>query len=209
MWKTRFEVNTNHNNNLIHHRNLPSSSKIIHHHYSRSSPKVPRVREDSPSAIVRPSPPSSISNLEILTEEDDEDIPCSSLTNNEQPNLESIILRKQNSYQIVLPTIIESNDHEIMIDNEQNTSHESIDDKHKKYIVKLKRQDSFVATNTNYNQVMNIDIEKKERILNTNKNNEMIEFTLDKRINELLQQKNQRKNKVRGIMLVFARSSYQ
>jgi hypothetical protein len=208
MWKTRFEVNTNHNNNLIRHRNLPSSSKIIHHHYSRSSPKVPRVRDDSPNAIVRPSPPSSMSNLEILTEED-EDIPCSSLTNNEQPNLRSIILRKQNSYQIVLPTIIESNDHEIMIDNEQNTSQESIDDKHKKYIVKFKRQDSFVATNTNYNQIMNVDIEKKERILNTNKNNEMIEFTLDKRINELLQQKNQRKNKVRGIMLVFARSSYQ
>ena len=91
-----------------------------------------------------------------------------------------------------------------MIDNDINVlNNESINDK---YNVKLKRQDSFVATNTNYNQVMNVNT---ERTLNTNKNNQMIGFTLDKRINELLQQKNQRQNKVREIMLVFAASNYQ
>jgi len=201
-------VSTSQSKDLTRHRNLSS----IHHYNSRPSPKVRRVREDSPIAVVRPSPPSSIPNLEILTEED-EDIPCTILTNNEQPNL---TLHKQNSYQIinkrqiVLPTIIELNDHEIMIDNEQNKYEESIDKKHKKHTVKLKRQDSFVATNTNYNQVMNVvDIDKKERILNTNKNNQKIEFTLDKRINELLQQKKQKQNKVREIMLVFAASTYQ
>jgi hypothetical protein len=198
-------VNTSRSNSLTRHRNLSSSSKIIHHHYSRPSPTVPRVREDSPSAVVRPSPPSSMPNLEILIEED-EDIPCTILTNNEQLNS---TLRKQSSYQIVLPTIIESNDHEQMIDNEQNKYNESIDDEENKYGVKLKRQDSFVATNTNYNQVNNIDIERKERTLNTNKNNQMIEFTLDKRINELLQQRKSRQNKVCEIMLVFATRNYQ
>ncbi|CAF4451768.1 unnamed protein product [Adineta steineri] len=47
--------------------------------------------------------------------------------------------------------------------------------------IELKSQDSFVATNTNYNQ--------NEQKFHTNKNNEMIEFT----INKLLQQKTQRK----------------
>jgi hypothetical protein len=201
MWKTRFEVSTHNGNDLTRHRTLSSSSKIINHHYSsRSLPKVPRVREDSPSAIVRPSPPSSIPNLDIVTEED-EDIPYSNTIDNEQPNL----IRKQFSYQnlnkrqIVLPTIIESNDYD--------TNNESIDDRHNKYVIKT--QDSFVGTNTNYNQVRNIDIERKERILNTNKNNDTIGFTLDKRINELIQQKRQRQNKVREIMLVFAASACQ
>ncbi len=183
MWKTRFEVRTSHNNGFTRHR-----------YYSRPSPTVPRVREDSPSAIVRPSPPSSISNLEILPEED-EDIP---FINNEQPNLTSLNIRKQNSYQnlpkyqFVLPTIVESHDHEILIDNE------SYDDK-------CKQDNSIVATNTNYNnQIENIDFER------TLKNNEMMEFTLDKRINELLQQKkSQRQNKVREIMLLFATSIYR
>lgn len=202
MWKTRFEVSTSHSNGLTSHRNLSSSSRIIHHYYSRPSPTVPRVREDSPSAIVRPSPPTSISNLEILTEEEDEDIPCTNSPDNEQPNF---LIRKQNSYQtinkyqIVLPTIIETNDHEIINDNEQNN----------KYDIKLKRQDSFVATNTNYNQVIDNDNQIKEEILNTNKNNQRIEFTLNQRINELLQQKTRRQNKVREIMFVFATSTCQ
>ena len=166
MWKTRFEVT---GNGSTRHR----TSSIIQHYYSRPLPTVPRVREDSPSAVVRPSPPSSMPNLEILTEED-EDIP----TLNEQPSS----LRKQNSYQIVLPTIIESHEH--MPDANIINSY--------------KTQDSFVATNTNYNQVTNVDIERKERT----KNNETISFTLDRRINELLHQ-----NKVRDIMLVFAASS--
>jgi len=195
-------MNTSRSNSLTRHRNLSSTSRIIHHHYSRSSPTVPRVREDSPSAVVRSSPPSSMPNLEILIEED-EDIPSTILKNNEQFNS---TLRKQSSYQIVLPTIIESNDHEIMIENEQN---ESINDQQNKYDIKLKRQDSFVATNTNYNQVINVDIERKERTLNTNKNNQIVEFTFDKRINELLQQRKSRQNKVREIMLVFATRNYQ
>jgi hypothetical protein len=209
MWKTRFEVSTNNGHSLPRHRPLSSSSKLINRRYSSQPlPTVPRVREDSPSAVVRPSPPSSIPNLGILTEED-EDIPYSNLINNEQPSL----LPKQNSYQminkrqIVLPTIIESNDHEILIDSLPNfINHESTDNK---YLVKLKPEDSFVGTNTNYNQVMNVEIERKERILNTNKNNEMISFTLDKRINELLQQKIQRQNQVREMMFVFAASACQ
>jgi hypothetical protein len=208
-------MNTSNTNGLTRQRNHSSSSTMIHHCYSRLSPKVPRVREDSPNAVVRPSPPSSMPNLESLIEED-EDISSSSLTNNEQPSLISTILRKQNSYQtinkhqIVLPTIIESTDHEIMIDNEQHQNdknilnNESINHRH---IVKLKRQDSL---NTNYNQLINVDIERKERTLNTNKNNEMMmEFTLDKRINELLQERNQRQNKVRQIRIGFATSTCQ
>jgi hypothetical protein len=204
MWKTRFEISTSKNNDWTRHRTLSPSSTLIHHYYSRPSPTVPRVREDSPSAIVRPSPPSSMPNLEILTEED-EDIPYSNVTNNEQPSLLSLTLRKQtiNKRQMVLPTIVESNDHELMIDSMTNiTSSQSIDDRHDEYVVKLESRDSFAATNTNYNQVMNVNIERK---LNTNKNNEMNGFALDKRINELLQQKNQ--NKVRGIMFVFAGST--
>src|SRR5271155_4850793 len=115
MWKTRFEVSTNNNNGLTRRRNLSSSSSstIIHHYCSGPSPTVPRVREDSPSAIVRPSPPSSIPNLEILPEEEEEDIPY-----NEQPSLISLTIRKQNSsqslpkHQFVLPTIVELHDHE-------------------------------------------------------------------------------------------------
>ena len=184
MWKTRFEVSTNHNHDLTRHRNLLSSSSIIHHYYSGPSPTVPRVRENSPSAIVRPSPPSSsIPNLESLLEEEDEDIPSSNLIHNEQTNLVSITLPKQNlstKRQIVLPTILESNDHE----NEFN-------------------QYSFVATNTNYNQMIQVDIEKKEQRLN--KPNQKMEFTLDKRIKEILQQK----NKVREVRLFFASPTCQ
>jgi hypothetical protein len=204
MWKTRFEISTSKNNDWTRHRTLSPSSTLIHHYYSRPSPTVPRVREDSPSAIVRPSPPSSMPNLEILTEED-EDIPYSNVTNNEQPSLLSLTLRKQtiNKRQMVLPTIVESNDHELMIDSMTNiTSSQSIDDRHDEYVVKLESRDSFAATNTNYNQVMNVNIERQ---LNTNKNNEINGFAFDKRINELLQQKNP--NKVRGIMFVFAGST--
>ena len=139
------------------------------------------------------------------------DIPCSSLTNNEQSSSISITLRKQNSYQvvnrhqIVLPTIVESNDHEMMIDDVSNMS----DVEHNKYVVQRKPEDSFVATNTNYNQVKNIHLERKERTLNANKNSEIPEFTIDKRINELIQQQNRRQTKVRDIMLIFAASNCQ
>jgi hypothetical protein len=180
MWKTRFEVSSSHRNHSLHH------------YYSGLSPTVPRVREDSPSAIVRPSPPSSTPNLEILPEEeeeDEEDIPY-----NEQTSLTSLTIRKQNSYQnlsknqFVLPTILESHDHE-------------------SYDEKPKQENSLVATNTNYNQVKKLDSKKPERTLNSN---EIMEFTLDKRINQLLQQrKSQGQNKVREIMLLFATSTYQ
>jgi hypothetical protein len=223
MWKTRFEVSTGNSTGLSRHRTLSSPSTILHHHYySRPSPTVPRVREDSPSAIVRPSPPSSIPNLEILTEEENEDIPCSTGTNNEQPSLILITLPKRNSYQainrhqIVLPTIVESNDHEVMIDSVPNRNDGNVfnselidDDGQDKYFVKLKSQDSRVATNTNYNQVTNIDIERKERSLNGNTNTELTGFILDKRINEFFQQKNEKQNKVRDIMFAFAASKCQ
>ncbi|CAF3952991.1 unnamed protein product [Rotaria sordida] len=206
MWKTRFEVNNSNGNNLIRHRNLSSSSTIKHNYCTWSSSTIARTRDDSPHAVIRPySSSSSIPNLEILTEED-EDISCSNLSNNNRTNSLSIKLRKQNSYQtvnrhqIVLPTIVESNDHEVMIDslsetNDVNvTNKESINDSHNKYMIKSTLQDSFVATNTNYNQVMNVDIERKERTLNTNMNYDMTEFTLDKHVNEILQQKTPRLN---------------
>ena len=63
MWKTQFEVSTSNGNGLSRHRTISSSSTLIHQYYSQSSPTVPRVREDSPSAIVRPSPLSSIPDL--------------------------------------------------------------------------------------------------------------------------------------------------
>jgi hypothetical protein len=173
-------------NSSQHHQGLNSHrSQSVHNSYSGSSPTVPRVREDSPSAIFRPIPSSSIPNLEILREEEEED----NIPSNEQSSLTSLIFPKPNSYQslpkyhFVLPTIDESHDHE------------SSDDK-------AKQENSLVATNTNYNQ--NLD---KER---TDMNNPMMEFTLNKRINELLKQrKSQRQNKVREIMLLFATSTYQ
>ncbi|CAF1114899.1 unnamed protein product [Adineta steineri] len=161
-------MSTNNSNNIIRHRTLSSpSTTIIHDYNSQSLPTVPRVRDNSPNALTRVLQSSSIPDLEILTEEDEDIIPM-----NEQPNLISLTLHKQNSYQtntkhqkLVLPTILESHDHETMMDN----------------TTELKSQDSFVATNTNYNQ--------NEQKFHTNKNNEMIELT----INKLLQQKTQRK----------------
>ncbi|CAF4944301.1 unnamed protein product [Rotaria sp. Silwood1] len=214
MWKTRFEVNTSNDNNLTHHRNLLSSSTITNHYYSWPSSTIARIRDDSLNRVIRPYPSSSIPNLEILTEED-EDIPCSNLLNNDRTQSVSISLRKRNSYQSVLPTIIESNDHEVMIGSLSNTNvvnvtiSESILDRSNKYIIKSIPQDSFVATNTNYNQVMNVDIESKERTLNTNMNYDMTECTLNKHLNEFLQQKPPKLNKVREMMLVFATSTFQ
>jgi len=153
-------VSTNNGNALTRHRTLTSSSRTL--------PTVPRVREDSPSAIVRPSPPSSISNLEILTEED-EDIQYSNPTNHEQPTS----LRKQNSYektdkyQTVLPTIIESNDYDVISENMIHD--ESIDDQHNKYLVKCKLED----LNTNSNQIKNLDNERREYL---HKNNECFNY---------------------------------
>ncbi|CAF2725493.1 unnamed protein product [Rotaria sp. Silwood2] len=206
MWKTRFEVNTSNGNNLTRHRNLSSSSTIMHHYCSWPTSTKVRIRDDSPSVVIRPYQSSSIPNLEILTEED-EDISCSNLVNNDRTSSISIKLRKQSSHQTVnknqsvLPTIVESNDHEVMIDSLSNTSDvnvtisESINDRHNKYMIKSTPQDSFVATNTNYNQVMNADIERKERTLNTNMNYDMSEFTFDKHVNEILQQKTAKINK--------------
>ena len=115
MWKTRFEVNT------------PSEQKplrsVSRSYSSQTTPTVPRVREDSPSALVRPSPPSSTPNLSILTEEDDED--------NEQLPPISLVLPKynnNNSYQamskhaVLLPTIIESHDQELLPDVPTNSN---------------------------------------------------------------------------------------
>lgn len=197
MWKTRFEVSTSHSNGLTRYRSS-SSSKIVHHYYSRPLPTVPRVRDDSPSAINRPSPPTSISNLDILIEED-EDILPTNLINNEQTNLllskqnSSQILNNNNKYQIVLPTILELNDHE---------HNQSIDEKYNIQL-KQKKQDSFIPTNTNNNHILNCDNQRKEEKLNT-KNKQIIEFTLNKRINQFLQKRIPRQNKVRDIMFVFA-----
>ncbi|CAF3355487.1 unnamed protein product [Rotaria sp. Silwood1] len=201
MWKTRFEVNTSNDNNLTYHRNLLSSSTITNHYCSWPSSTIARIRDDSLNRVIRPYPSSSIPNLEILTEED-EDIPCSNLLNNDRTQSVSINLRKRNSYQSVLPTIIESNDHEVIIGSLSNTNvvnvtiSESILDRSNKYIIKSIPQDSFVATNTNYNQVMNVDIESKERTLNTNMNYDMTECTLNKHLNEFLQQKPPKLNKL-------------
>lgn len=109
MWKTRFEVNTP----TSEQKPLRSVSRS---YSSQTTPTVPRMREDSPSALVRPSPPSSTPNLPILTEDDAEDteqLPVISLVRPKYNNNNSYPTMSKHS--VVLPTIIESHDQELLL----------------------------------------------------------------------------------------------
>lgn len=214
MWKTRFEVNTNIGHDLTRHRALSCSTEAMHYYNSWSLPTVTRTREDSPNANNRPSPSLSIANLGILSEED-EDIACTNIINDHQTSFKSAAIRRKSSYQIInryqtqLPTIIESNDHESINDNMSKHIDLAIaTDRSNKYAVTTTPIDSFMGTNTNYNQVVNVDIDRKELTLNTNMNPDAAEFTLDKQIQEFLQEKSDRLNKVCEIVLVFATSNF-
>ena len=133
MWKTRFEMSTKNNSNFERHRTLLSSS-------SQLTPTVPRVREDSPSAIQRPSSSSSssIPNLESLIEEEEIDHPSSKF-------ITKTLLSKQNAYQSMskhrfnLPTIIESQ--EMLNESTISNTNAFTDEKHETYTVQ--------ATSTN------------------------------------------------------------
>ena len=213
MWKTRFEVSTSPGYSSNRHRSCLSSSTLTRH-CSRPSPRVSRVREDFPNTIVRPSS-SSTPNLAILTEED-EDIPQSPLNNDEQPNLFSFIVSKPNSYQTmtkhqnILPTIVESHDHEIIIEELPVDNHvDLVDNEAETSLIQLKLDDSLVATNTNSHQTGRFNLQRKERTLNMKRNQEITGFTIDKRINELLQDRTSRQDRVRGILLVFAPENRQ
>ncbi|CAM4755960.1 unnamed protein product [Rotaria magnacalcarata] len=213
MWKTRFEVATSSGESLNHHRTFTSPSTTMHHYCSWSLPKVAHVRDESPYGLIRSFSSSSIPNLEILTEED-ENISCSHLTNHDQRSLVSKKLRKQNSkqtfttQQLVLSTIIESNDHDAISDSqsynddEDITVTELINDRRNEYIVKSTPKDSFGATNTNYNQVIQNDIERKEGTINTNTNHDTVELTFDTHINEILQRKTSKLNKLSLFVVV-------
>ncbi|CAM4856547.1 unnamed protein product [Rotaria socialis] len=206
MWKTRFEVTTSSGESLNHHRTFTTPSTTMHHYCSWSLPKLAHVRDESPYGLIRSFSSSSIPNLEILTEED-ENMSCSNLTYHDQTSLVSKKLRKQNSkqafirQQLVLPTIIESNDHDAISDSqsynddEDITVNELINDRHNEYIFKSTPKDSFGATNTNYNLVIQNDIERKEETINTTINHDTAELTFDTQIHEILQRKTSKLNK--------------
>ncbi|CAF0827836.1 unnamed protein product [Adineta ricciae] len=123
-------MSTKNNSNFDRHRTLLSSP-------SQLSPTVPRVREDSPSAIQRPSS-SSIPNLESLIEEEEIDHPCSKFVT-------KTLLPKQSTYQPMnkhrfnLPTIIESQ--EMLNESTISNTNAFTDEKHETYTVQ--------ATSTN------------------------------------------------------------
>ena len=198
MWKTQFEVNIDRRDAFVQQRNRSSSSSIIHSH------SVP----NSPNDIIRTCTRSSTANLEILMK-NALDVPCSFPTNNDRTRLTSMELCHRNSYQTLnrhLSTIDESNDYEIVNDNESHkneinvTSKDFVDDRYKKCFVIHTLHDSFLGTNTNYNQ---INIETNEETLETNKNHEKIESILDKSSYEFLQSKSQKLNNVCKMIPIF------
>ena len=228
MWKTRFEVNTRSGHRSSRSRPLSTSSALTDPYSSRRSPSVPRAREDSPSALVRLSPPSSIPSLDMLIEEEEDDdddeadgSPAHSI-NAEQP-LESmpIAMPKRHSYpttnkhSAVLPTIAESNDHELMTEGVSNNSHldatraASVHDRHRTIIGDVPSEDSTTTPERHSNRVAHAQLERNDLSVNSAMRKPVSELTIDKRIAELLHRKNQRHEKVRDIPLTFASPNHR
>lgn len=219
MWKTRFEVNTSNHISLKYHREHISSSTTIHQYNPWSISPLASVRDDLPVRSIDPLLSSYTPNLEILPEED-ENIPHTNLTNNHQLCSPSILLRKKKlhatsiKHQNILPTIIESHDHEFIADHLSNNNHinfttkDSINNENNTLIVGSKSKDSCLGTNTNYSEIKHTDIANEQRTFNTNTNYDAIELPFDKRLNEILQQNSPKFNKVCDIVLVFARSNF-
>lgn len=143
MWKTRFEVSTAPRSHHPRRRPLsspPATSSL------RSLPTVPRVRDDSPSAILRPLSSSSIPSLTILTEEEETDLTCPIADEQRNsPSTKQAVYPAVNKRRLTLPTIIESHDHEAAIDN--RTDSPEADD----------HPPTVCAINTNYAQVLSLE----------------------------------------------------
>ena len=231
MWKTRFEVNTRTGHRSSRHRPLLTPSALADPSSSRRLPSVPRAREDSPSALVRPSPPSSRPSLDVLIEEgaeeeedDDEADGSSSHSINAEQALESIAIAmpKRHSYpttmkhSAVLPTIAEFNDHELMTDGVSNNSHldsthaASMNDRHRQIIGDVPSEDSTTVAERYADRVTYGQLERHDPSGNTAISSKPIpELTIDKRIAELLHRKDQRNERVRDIPLTFASRNRQ
>ena len=216
MWKTKFQLHNGHENRSSHHHSPIRSSFFSGLYCSRAAPSISRVRADSPIGVGRSSHRSSMASLEILLEEDEETAHSKSVDKDENnailPTTASTSFHRTNSkHRLVLPTIIESHDHETGIDDTSNDI--DLDETHRivstrdSLLVPCTKDYSLGQTNTNYNSTTSVNSRKRGRIFKKNQSVEITGFTVEKRINELLQRRNACQEKVCEIFMAFASSN--